>query len=162
MIADYVYGLGLVSQIGPDGAGYYDFDGSGNTTGITSTDGVYVNQYSYLPFGETTTVSAALPNPFTFSGQVGVVQVGANLFSMRARNYTPATGQFLSNDPLGLNGGGANLREYVQDNPIKFVDPSGKTPLPLLWRQVFLVVPKEVASPALFAGAGGSSRRKRA
>ena len=41
----------------------------GNTVGITGSSGTYVNQYSYLPFGETTTVSAALPNLFTFAGQ---------------------------------------------------------------------------------------------
>ena len=69
LIADYTYGLGLVSQTGPSGTGYYDFDASGNTVGITGASGTYVNQYSYLPFGETTTISAALPNPFTFGGQ---------------------------------------------------------------------------------------------
>ena len=69
LIADYTYGLGLVSQTGPSGTGYYDFDASGNTVGITGASGTYVNQYSYLPFGETTTISAALPNPFTFAGQ---------------------------------------------------------------------------------------------
>ena len=37
-----------------------------------------------------------LPNPFTFAGQVGVMQIGNSLFAMRARDYTPLTGQFLS------------------------------------------------------------------
>ena len=77
LIANYIYGLGLVSQTGPSGTGYYDFDASGNTVGITGSSGTYVNQYSYLPFGETTTISAALPNPFTFAGQVGVMQIGS-------------------------------------------------------------------------------------
>ena len=63
LIADYIYGLGLVSQTGPSGTGYYDFDASGNTVGITGSSGTYVNQYSYLPFGETTTVSAAVAEP---------------------------------------------------------------------------------------------------
>ena len=127
LIAHYNFGLGLVSQTGPSGTGYYDFDGSGNTTGITDSTGAYVNRYSYLPFGETTVTSAALPNPFTFAGQVGVVQIGANLFSMRARNYSPATGQFLSNDPIGLAAGDTNIRRYVSNNPTQFVDPSGLT-----------------------------------
>ena len=85
LIAHYIYGLGLVSQTGPSGTGYYDFDASGNTVGITGASGTYVNQYSYLPFGETTTMSATLPNPFTFAGQFGVLQIGSNLFSMRVR-----------------------------------------------------------------------------
>ena len=96
LIAHYNYAMGLVSQTGPGGTGYYDFDAGGDTIGITGSGGTYVNSYSYLPFGETTAVSAALPNPFTFVGQAGVVQIGSGLFSMRARNYTPATGQFLA------------------------------------------------------------------
>src|SRR5262249_38856796 len=47
LIANYVYGLGLVSQTGPSGTGYYDFDKSGNTVGITGSTGSYVNQYNY-------------------------------------------------------------------------------------------------------------------
>ena len=87
LIADYNYGLGLVSQTGPSGTGYYDFDASGNTIGITGSSGTYVNQYSYLPFGETTTISAALPNPFTFAGQVGVMTV-ATVWISCVRGFT--------------------------------------------------------------------------
>jgi RHS repeat-associated protein len=130
LIANYVYGLGLVSTTGPSGTGYYDFDASGNTVGITGSKGNYVNHYSYLPFGETTTISAALPNPFTFAGQVGVMQLGSNLFYMRARDYTPTTGQFTSNDPTGLAGGDSNLRRYVNNDPVGYVDPLGMSSMP--------------------------------
>ena len=125
LVANYVYGLGLVSQTGPSGTGYYDFDASGNTMGITGAAGTYVNQYSYLPFGETTTVSATLPNPFTFVGQFGVLQIGSSLFNMGARNYSSVTGQFLSNDPIGLAGGDTNIRRYAGNNPVTYIDPQG-------------------------------------
>ncbi|HVS36831.1 MAG TPA: RHS repeat-associated core domain-containing protein [Gemmataceae bacterium] len=125
LIADYTYGLGLVRQTGPSGTGYYDFDASGNTVGVTGASGGYVNQYTYLPFGETTTVKATLPNPFTFAGQVGVLEVAPNLLYMRARYYTALTGQFLSPDPLGLNSGDFNIRRYAGNNPVALVDPSG-------------------------------------
>ncbi len=126
LIAHYNYGMGLASQTGPSGTGYYDFDANGNTTGITGASGSYVNQYSYLPFGETTTTSAALlPNPFTFSGQSGVLQISASLFNMRARDYTPDTGQFLTNDPHNLGGGDTNLRRYAGNSPTLINDPTG-------------------------------------
>ncbi|MCY2993353.1 MAG: dockerin type I domain-containing protein, partial [Planctomycetota bacterium] len=126
LIAHYNFGLGvLANQTGPSGIGYYDFDQMGNTVGISGSGGVYVNHYSYLPFGETTIASATLPNPFTFSGETGVIQSGTNLFNMRARQYSVTTGQFLSNDPISLGGGDSNLRRYANNAPTNFVDPSG-------------------------------------
>jgi RHS repeat-associated protein/uncharacterized repeat protein (TIGR01451 family) len=122
LIAHYIYGLGLVSQTEPSGTGYYDFDASGNTVGITGASGSYINQYKYLPFGETTTVSETLPNSFTFLGQFGAMQIGNNLFYMRARDYTPATGQFLSNDPFGLGVGDPNMRRYENNDPTNRMD----------------------------------------
>jgi hypothetical protein len=44
---------------------------------------------------------------------------------MRFRGYTPATGQFISDDPLGLIGGDPNIRRYVHNNPTTRIDPSG-------------------------------------
>jgi RHS repeat-associated protein len=118
-----------VSRVAAGGAAaYYDFDLTGNTAGLTNTAGAYVNRYTYLPFGETTTQASALPNPFTFAGQFGVMSVGGGLFDMRARAYSPATGQFLSDDPTGLAGGDTNLRRYVANEPMTQVDPSGLAP----------------------------------
>jgi RHS repeat-associated protein/uncharacterized repeat protein (TIGR01451 family) len=125
LIADYTYGLGLVNQAGPSGGGYYDFDANGNTAGITGVNGSYVNQYGYLPFGETITVSAALPNPFTFAGRFGIQQVGNNLLYMRARYYSGASGTFTSADPLQLSGGDTNFYRYAGNDPENLVDPSG-------------------------------------
>ncbi len=126
LTANFTYGLGLVSQVNASGASsYYDFDGSGNTVGITGAAGTYVNQYSYLPFGETTTVKAALANPFTFEGAAGVLSDGSGLVLMRARAYLPATAQFTTADPTGLAGGDVNLRTYAANDPISIADPSG-------------------------------------
>ena len=76
LIAFYTYGDdALVSQVDPSGsAAYYDFDIDGSTVGITGTSGTYVNQYTYDPFGQTTTVTASLENPFTYVGQFGVTE----------------------------------------------------------------------------------------
>jgi RHS repeat-associated protein len=129
LLAHYTYGMGLVSQVSASGAaGYYDFGLTGNTIGITNAAGSYVNKYSYLPFGETTTITAALPNPFTFVGQFGVVQDTSNLFAMGAREYGIRTGQFLSVDPWGLAGRDVNFRRYGYSNPVNFVDPMGTAP----------------------------------
>ena len=126
LAAHYTYGLGLVSQVSPAGtAAYYDFNDIGSTIGITGSSGTYVNRYSYLPYGQTTTITATLFNPFTFVGQSGVMNDGSGLFEMGLRDYDAVTGQFVSNDPLGLLGGDGNIRRYVSNNPVESTDPAG-------------------------------------
>jgi uncharacterized repeat protein (TIGR01451 family) len=44
---------------------------------------------------------------------------------MRARDYSPVVGQFLSNDPVGLVAGDTNIRRYLANDPVSAVDPSG-------------------------------------
>jgi len=126
LVAEYTYGLGLVSQVTASGlAYYYDYNLQGSTVGITNASRAYVNQYSYDPFGQVTTISAGIANPFTFVGQAGVSRDGNGLIYMRARYYDSSTGQFLSNDPLGLGGGDTNTRRYIGGDPIGLIDPSG-------------------------------------
>ena len=61
LIGEYTYGLGLISQVSASGnAYYYDYNLQGSTVGITNVAGVYVNQYSYDPFGQLTTIARVL------------------------------------------------------------------------------------------------------
>lgn len=52
---------------------------------------------------------------------------------MRARYYDPATGTFISADPLGSLGSGQNLYGYVGGDPVNFVDPLGLYGISNLW-----------------------------
>jgi RHS repeat-associated protein len=125
VIAQYAEGIGIVSQTSGGQSHYYDFDGNGSTAGLTDGTGHYVDQYTYLPFGETTTIAAPVLNPFTYVGQLGSMSDGSGLINMRNRNYDPSTGQFVSNDPLGPAGGDVNIRRYALNNPVSVQDPSG-------------------------------------
>jgi RHS repeat-associated protein len=125
LTAHYVYGAGLVAQVAAGGASdFYDGDLTGNVIGITDATGSYVNRYSYLPFGETTTHSAGVTNPFTFNGIWGV-STDPGLFYMRNREYDPSTGQFLSNDPLEIYARDPNIRRFVGNDPVEYNDPYG-------------------------------------
>ena len=48
----------------------------------------------------------------------------AGLYYYRVRYYSPVTGRFISEDPIGF-GGGINVYAYVGSSPIDFIDPFG-------------------------------------
>jgi RHS repeat-associated protein len=125
LLSHYVYGNGLVSRVDPvTGAEYYDFDAGGNTVGITDGTQQYVSQFSYRPFGLASTVGPA--DSFTYAGRFGVATDGAGGFAMRARDYDPVLGRFLSADPLHTG----NLYAYADNNPLSYGDPDGFRPEP--------------------------------
>lgn len=45
--------------------------------------------------------------------------------STYARYYDPEVGRFLSEDPIGFEGGDVNLYNYTSGNPVNWVDPYG-------------------------------------
>lgn len=57
-----------------------------------------------------------------FPGQLFDGQAG--LHQNWRRDYSPAVGQYVESDPIGL-GGGMNTFVYVGDNPISYTDASG-------------------------------------
>ena len=128
LLSAYTYGLGLVGRDSAGGRHFYDFDAVGSTAGISDSGGQYLNRYSYLPFGETMSVSETVPNAFQFVGREGVMSDGTGLHFMRARYYDPADGRFVSSDPIGIQGG-IHLYRYAVNDPVDRIDPSGLNPL---------------------------------
>ncbi|HEY5893152.1 MAG TPA: RHS repeat-associated core domain-containing protein, partial [Chthoniobacterales bacterium] len=49
-------------------------------------------------------------------------------YDYRNRIYSPDLGRFLQTDPIGFAGGYTNLYEYVANNPINLLDPTGLQP----------------------------------
>ncbi len=126
LVAHYVWGLGLTSRIDASNSrGFYDYDAVGNTLGVSNATGAYANRYDYLPFGELISAREGIDNRFQFGGAMGLITDASNFVQMRYRNYDPAAGRFVSNDPAGLAAGDANVRRYAMNNPTQFVDPMG-------------------------------------
>ena len=98
-----------------------------------------VNSYTYKPFGQILQQQEAVPQPFKYVGQYGVMAEPNGLYYMRARYYDPSVGRFISEDPLGFGGRDVNLYAYVCSNPITRIDPLGLNDtdvirgLPRLW-----------------------------
>jgi RHS repeat-associated protein len=129
LVVQYVHGGdGLISRVDTTGqAVYYDFDAIGSTVGLSSATGDYVNQYSYLPFGEQLSASESVANPYTYVGKYGVMRETSGLDFMRARYYSSGDGRFVQADPIGISGG-VNLYRYVSNRPTSLVDPLGLQP----------------------------------
>lgn len=127
LIATYAYGLGLTSKTDATGAAsYYAFDMLGSTAAMTDATGAVLNEYAYNPFGGAIYKSETVDNMFEFVGEYGVAtDQNDALISMRARWYDPATGRFVSEDPLGYAAGDANLYRYCGNAVTISIDPSG-------------------------------------
>lgn len=128
-ISYYVYGLGLVSKILPDGATYtYHFDSRGSTIAMTDASGRIVNEYAYTPFGELSGASGSVSNPFCYVGKYGIMEEGDGVLYMRARYYDSVTGRFLSKDPTEGDFSSPQTLDryvYVLGNPVRLIDIGG-------------------------------------
>jgi RHS repeat-associated protein len=94
----------------------------GSTVGLADATGALSTQYTYAPFGATTSVGAASANAAQFTGREND---GTGLYYYRARYYEPDLGRFISEDPLEFGGGDANLYAYVGNRPTSANDPLG-------------------------------------
>jgi RHS repeat-associated protein len=102
---------------------YYLADGLGSTMATTDASGNVVNTYTYHPYGATSSSTGSQPNPFQFAGQQ---TDPTGLQYLRARYYDPATGTFLSSDPLGLSPSWpGSPYVYANGNPALLIDPYG-------------------------------------
>ncbi len=123
----YIHGAGLLAMVTPSNQVYsYHFNGTGSTVAMTDAAQSVINQYRYDPFGNIINQSETIPQPFTFVGQYGVMTEPNGFYYMRARYYDPQVGRFISEDPIGFDGGDVNLYAYVGNNPIMGVDPWGR------------------------------------
>ncbi|MBI4791547.1 MAG: RHS repeat-associated core domain-containing protein [Deltaproteobacteria bacterium] len=115
-----------MAMMTPAGNTYcYHFNTIGSTVAMTNTAQTVVNSYAYTPFGTIANQVENTPQPFKFVGQHGVMAEPNGFYYMRARYYDPQVRRFISEDPLGFDGGDLNLYAYVGNNPINRTDPSG-------------------------------------
>ena len=121
----YIYGNGLVSQGYPYQAfrEYYLDDGLGNIRYVTDDQGVNIQSYDYDPYGNS--VQGGSVSTYAYKGEQPE-DSGFNY--LRARYYDPATGSFISRDPVDGQSTAPQTQNgynYVSDNPINLADPLG-------------------------------------
>jgi len=97
-------------------------DIQGSTLALADDSGTLQTEYTYDPFGNTTTTGQTNANSSRYTGRE---DDGTGLYYYRARYYSPLLQRFISEDPIGFGGGDTNLYAYVSNDPINFADPSG-------------------------------------
>ena len=108
----------------------YLTDALGSTMELTDSTGATEEQYSYGPYGMLSATGATTTNSYAYAGREfdGLAFNGTAINYNRARYYNPTTGRFLSEDPIGFVGSGANLYAYAENNPISLKDALGLCP----------------------------------
>lgn len=120
----YIYGPnGLpIAQISSEEVPtYLHHDQLGSTRMLTDSSGEVAGTFSFSPYGTPEGSTGTATTPMAFAGQYTDSQSG--LQYLRARFYDPATGQFMTKDPLA-----AVMRTsygYANQSPLHYVDPSG-------------------------------------
>jgi len=126
VLARYTQGPGVdepLAMLRSGTTSYYHLDGLGSATSLSNSAGAVAQSYTFDSFGNTTASTGSLTNPFRYTGREFDTETG--LYFYRARYFDPATGRFLSEDPIGFRGG-LNLYQYVKNQPTRYVDPTGK------------------------------------
>ena len=79
---------------------FYYYDANGNVTDLVGTNGEFLAQYQFDPYGNTISKAGALAdvNPFRFSTKYLDAETG--LYYYGYRYYQPETGRFVGRDPL--------------------------------------------------------------
>ncbi|MFH0343774.1 MAG: RHS repeat domain-containing protein [Chromatiales bacterium] len=138
--------LSLMAQ-GVETVIHYHNDALGSPIIATDQEGRVVWRKSYAPYGQP--IGPAAPNEPGYTGKFEEPDLGIQNFG--ARWYDPRIGRFLAIDPAGFdpqNPQSFNRYAYANNNPYRFVDPNGESPLDV----GFLIVDTVKLGSALYSG----------
>lgn len=142
---------------------YFHNDHLGTPQSLTNSDREVVWEAEYDPFGKATEVVALVEQNIRRPGQYFDRETG--LHYNHFRTYDPATGRYITSDPIGLNGG-LSTYGYAMQNPNKYFDLFGldvyicRRPVNIDWIPNMLssyIVPRHtwIKTDTVEAGMGG-------
>lgn len=126
-----------------DGVIYrYHTDTVGAPVRLTAPGGHVVWEAELRAFGSAHRLCADVTQPLRLPGQYADDEFGLGLHYNRFRYYDPATGRYISRDPVGF-AGGLNLYLYAGNDPLHQADPMG------LWWKTALAIAAGIAVAAV-------------
>jgi RHS repeat-associated protein len=130
----YTYGNMLVSQTRDasttPATSFYGYDAHQDVTFLTDATGTLTDTYVYDGWGKLVSATAGTPNTRLYEGQE--VDPDLGLINLRARQYDPSMGRFLTIDPLmGRLLKPTSLNRYLSADadPENLWDPNGSQSL---------------------------------
>ena len=140
----------LGSEVLPSGWHFMQYDATGSLMSGTWAGGGLLYKETYRPYGEQMTGSGRGLTKRAFAGHT---QDSSTLIYMGGRYYNPQLGRFYSIDPKEAEPGdlhSLNRYAYANNNPYRYVDPDGHSPLDL----AFFAVDAVKLGVALYKGEG--------
>lgn len=125
--ANVLTGLGIDeflvrTDTGTSASSFFLTDALGSAVALTNSSGALQTEYTYEPFGKNSFTGSTNSSSYQYTGREND---GTGLFYYRNRYYHPELARFISEDPIGFDGGDFNLYPYVGDNPLLYIDPFG-------------------------------------
>ena len=102
---------------------YFQADGLGSVRNLLDATQSVKNSYDYYAFGEALSQVEGVSNRYRFTSREWDGE--SSTYYYRARQYNPSVGRFTARDPIEYIAG-LNLYSYVQNNPVNYMDPTGK------------------------------------
>jgi RHS repeat-associated protein len=162
LLRRYVYGVHRISQTAGSSTSYYLRDGLGSSVNLTSSAGQTQWTWSYEPFGSVRTETKASGNqPENLMRFTGEYLHPTGLYHLRARQYDPAVGRFLTRDPADQTVSQTVVSgyAYVANRPTAFVDPSGEVFVPSNRAKISARLANSLARGVSMSPSGDSYRR---
>lgn len=120
---EYIYLHGTPIAVVKDQQLYFiHSDHLGTPHTLTDNDQEVVWNASHDPFGQANIQTEQITFNLRFPGQY--YDAETDLHYNWHRYYDPATGRYITSDPIGLDGG-LNTYVYTENNPINRIDPNG-------------------------------------
>ncbi len=118
---------GLVGRKQAGSWTYYTFDPHGNVAQRLNASGAVLSSSVYDAYGVESNAGTSPSDTFGYRARYGyLLDRETGLYLCGHRYYNPATGRWISRDPVGAKGG-PNVYGYCAGNAVGNVDPSGTT-----------------------------------
>ena len=109
---------------------YYLQDHQGNNRVVLSSSGAVEEANHYYPFGGVFASSGNV-QPYKYNGKELDVKKGLNWYDYGARHYDAALGRFTTVDPLSEKYYPIGMYAYCNNNPVRYIDPTGMFTSPI-------------------------------